>query len=189
MNPFWKTYQKKLAGGLAQATLWLCTSIFLMGSGLVPSSKLQIKILLLGIGCVLLLLAVVGAIGFLIHWFSSRKKVVKPKALVSPVPTPQQIRQQRINEQMEFLSQFPKPSERAFEALKFLAMNPRDGALDIQGVASLYYDGDLEVAKSCLQELIGLDYIERAGPAMHSEWNNHYRINERGITCVNIYAV
>jgi hypothetical protein len=75
MSPFWKTYQEKLAGGLAQATLWLCTGIFLLGSGLVPSSNLQIRILLLGIGCVLLILAAVGAIPLIVRLFSSRKEV------------------------------------------------------------------------------------------------------------------
>jgi hypothetical protein len=89
---------------------------------------------------------------------------------------------------MELLSQFPKPSERAFEVLKCLAMNPRGGTLNIQGVASLYYAGDLEAAKSCIQDLLAVDYVERTGPAMPGKWNNHYKINRRGFTCVEIHA-
>jgi len=142
----------------------------------------------------------IGFVGFvmgssvsLVYYLLKRRgdAVIHPQAIYSTLttkPTPQQVRQQRINEQMEVLSQFPKPSQNAFEALKFLAMNPRDATLDIHGVASLYYDGNLEAAKSCLQELIGLDYIQRAGPATPGEWQNHYQITKRGFSCVDIYA-
>jgi hypothetical protein len=75
MNPFWKSYQKKLGEGLAQITLWILAVILLIGSGLVPSSNLQIKIPLIGVGCVLLLFAVVGLIGVLVRVFSSNKEV------------------------------------------------------------------------------------------------------------------
>jgi len=188
MSPFWKTYQEKLAGGLAQATLWLCTGIFLLGSGLVPSSNIQIRFLLLGIGCVLLILSLVGTIELLSHWFSSRKKVVEPKAAVRPAPTPQDIRRQEAADAAEFARQFPKPDVIPFEVLKRLSHNPRDGSIDAQGVACLFYEGRVTRARPCLKELLDFGYIERAGPAMPGEGNNHYQISQKGITCVNIHA-
>ena len=187
MSPFWKTYQEKLAGGLAQATLWLCTGIFLLGSGLVPSSNIQIRILLLGIGCVLLILSLVGTIEILSHWFSSRKKGVEPKATARPAPTPQDIRRQEAADATEFMSQHPKPSLVAFDVLRRLNDDPQNITLDIQGVASFFCSNDLDAAKTHLQELRDMKYVEKVGPSFIDERFRHYQISKKGIICVNIH--
>lgn len=75
MNPIWKSYQEKLGEGLAQTTLWLCTGLVLLGLGFFPSSNTPTRILLLGIGSVLFLLATIGAVGVCVRWFSSHKEV------------------------------------------------------------------------------------------------------------------
>lgn len=130
----------------------------------------------------LLLLAAVSV------WVSSRKSVPKPVQSTPRSPTPQEKRQQGMNQQTEFLKSLPKPSHLGFEVLKFLARNPRDASLDAQGVASLFCAGSIASAQEVIFELRAAGYIERSGPAMPGEGNNHYRISQRGIVCVDTYA-
>jgi hypothetical protein len=186
MRAFSESFQKELGKRLAQAIALGLLVLFSVAGISLPRDMHTARLVLL---CLAGLSLLALSSGLLFRYLSSHRDVGHPVSPARPAPTPQEIRQQRLNQQMEVLSQFQKPSNIAFEVLKRLAMNPRDGSLDVQGVACLFYEGSFSAAKSCLQELIGFDYVERAGPAMPGEWNNHYKITERGIACVNIHAV
>ena len=90
-------------------------------------------------------------------------------------------------EALKTVAQFQKPRDIAFETLKFLAYNPREASLDVQGIASLYYNNDLDKAKSCIRELKGMGYVKGIGPPWIDEYFRHYQITEKGIACVKTY--
>jgi hypothetical protein len=185
MSAFSESFQKELGKVSAQAIAAALTVIFSVAAFRLDLDKHTARVLLLCLAAISLLALVCGLV---FRYRSSHKVVVPPMAARQPAPTPQQIRQQKINEQMEYLSQFPKQDVIQFEMLKRLSHNPRDGSIDAQGAACLFYEGRVTKARPALKDLLDYGYIERTGPAMHGEGNNHYKISEKGIICVNIHA-